>query len=169
METDRLVLRQFMPGDLNDFMELIRDKMASELSVYDEQFPTDEKSLRDILLYFTQSEEFFAIQLKGGNRVIGFVSLNYVNHCTRNLGFCIHSSYQNRGYAGEAAAQIIEYAKNQLMLKKIVSGTAEQNIAAVRLLQKMGFELVSRQKTSFAKDAQGKPIVFIGCSFERAL
>lgn len=46
METNRLIIRKFTDDDFQDFSDLICDKMKSKYSVYDEQFPTDNESIK---------------------------------------------------------------------------------------------------------------------------
>lgn len=59
------------------FSDLICNKMSSEYAVYDEQFPTDHDSLKGILSFFVDSEDFFAIELKETGELIGYICLNY--------------------------------------------------------------------------------------------
>lgn len=114
METVRLVIRKFVDNDFTDFSELICDKQASKYAVYDDQFPMDAESLRNVLYFFRDSEEFWAVELKAENKLIGFISLNYVDDTTRNIGYCIHSKYQGYGYAKEAVRQAVSYAGDVL-------------------------------------------------------
>ncbi len=169
METQNLILRQFCLDDFQDFSELIRDKMNSEYAICDEPFPTDDEGLKGVLSYFKDSNEFWAIEIKVEKRVIGFVSLNYVDDSTRNLGYCIHTAYHKKGYATEVVKEIKEYAKNNLKLSKLISGTAEANIPSVKLLENMGFIMTGKAQGSFANDRDGNPIIFMGCSFECTL
>lgn len=169
METERLSIRKFVDDDLQGFLELIRDKQASKYAIYDDQFPTDAESLRNILCYFRDSEEFWAVELKAENKLIGFISLNYVDDATRNIGYCIHSKYQGYGYAKDAVQEAISYAKDVLAVNKLVSGTARENTASVELLKKTGFSITRESKASFASDENGNPIEFIAYSFERIL
>jgi [ribosomal protein S5]-alanine N-acetyltransferase len=169
METERLKLRRFTPDDRDDFSELIRDKMRSPYAAYDEQFPTDDEGIKSTLAYFAGTDEFFAVVWKAERKVIGFIALNRIDEETRNLGYCIHSAYQGRGYAGEAVAAVIGYAKYTLKQRRLVAGTAEANIPSVWLLQSAGFTLTGKGAKSFAADGNGTPIVFTGCTFERLL
>ena len=166
METLHLVLRRFTTSDFQDFSELIRDKQASKYAIYDDQFPTDEENLRNILLYFTGSDEFFAVELKSDNKVIGFISLNYTDYITRNLGYCIHTNYQGNGYAKEAVSEIMRYAKYELKLHRFISGTAKENIPSVELLKGAGFSITAESAASFVNDESGNPLEFTAYSFE---
>lgn len=169
METEHTYIRRFAKDDTDAFCELIRDKMNGETAAYDEQFPTDDDSLRGILNYFVQTDEFLAVTLKGENRLIGYISLNKIDENTRNLGFCIHSAYQKKNYATEAVGEVISYVKNVLKVKSIVSGTALCNVAAVKLLKKYNFTETSRSEGSFTNDEKGKPITFVGCAYTLTL
>lgn len=169
METKRLIIRKFIIEDFDDFIGLIRDKMKSEFSIYDEQFPTDHEHLRRLLSYFAESDEFFAIEKKDIKKVVGYISLNRVSDAVRNLGYCIHTRHQREGIATEAVIEIQEYAKEKLGILKLVSGTAEENIPSVNLLKRTGFQLVGKQQGSFVNDEKGDPICFSGCMFECVL
>lgn len=169
METKNLVIRKFMHDDFQDFFELICNKMNSKYAVYDEQFPTDIDSLKGLLSFFMDSDEFFAIELNAKGKVIGFVSLNYVDEFTRNLGYCIHTEYQGNGYAKEIVIEMKRYAKEELKIEKLISGTAEENIPSVNLLLGSGFIITDRQQGSFTNDENGNPITFRGCFFECVL
>lgn len=169
IDTKRLKIRRFTIKDLNDFSVLIRDKMSAEYCKYDEQFPTDDASLSGILAYFSGSDEFFAVELKSENKIIGYISLNRADGDARNLGYCIHSAYRGKGCATEAVGAIITYAKNILRLNRLVSGTAEENTPSVRLLERAGFHRTGSEKGSFANDENGTPVIFTGVSFELIL
>lgn len=139
METERLYIRRYTKEDFPGFCELIRDKMASPYAKYDHAFPTEDQGLMEVLKFFAGSEEFWALEEKSEHRIIGFVSLNYVNEASRNLGYCLHTHWHGKGYVSEAAGRIIKYAREELRLEKLVTGTAEENLPSVRLLERLGF------------------------------
>lgn len=168
-ETKRLIIRRFLDSDREDFEQLIIDKMNSEYAVYDHPFPTDKENLGKVFDYFRQSEEFFAIELKANRRLIGFLTLNYVDEGSRNLGYCLHTAYHRQGLGKEMVASIIRYAKEDLKLKKLVSGTAAGNIPSVKLLLGSGFKIIKEETSSFAKDEKGNPIASVGYLFELIL
>ena len=139
METERLYIRRYTKEDFPGFCELIRDKMASPYAKYDHTFPTEDAALMEVLNFFAISDEFWALEEKSEHKIIGFVSLNYVNEASRNLGYCLHTPWHGKGYASEAARRIIRYAREELGLEKLVTGTAEENLPSVRLLERLGF------------------------------
>lgn len=170
MQTENLIVRRFNHDDITDFTELIRDKMSSVYSKYDYQYPVDDISLREILNYFTKSDEFFAVVLKTSAKVIGFLTLNNCGEPrVRNLGYCIHSQYQGKGYGTEAVIELIRYVKEELKLKKLITCTAQENIPSVRLLTSVGFMKTGESSASFVKDEKGNPVEFLGFSYELLL
>ena len=139
MQTVNLNINRFDEEDINDFTELIRDKMSSEYSMYDNQYPTDDDSLKAILHYFSSSDEFFAVGLKTTSKVIGYISLNSCEkQGVKNLGYCIHTQYQGKGYGTEAVERIIQFAKEELKLNKLITGTAKNNIPSHTAIIKNG-------------------------------
>jgi ribosomal-protein-alanine N-acetyltransferase len=170
MQTSNLIIRKFDNNDFTDFSELIRDKMSSIYAIYDHIYPTDDNSLKKILDYFSSTDEFYAVELKSSTKVIGFLALNSCEEqSVRNLGYCIHSQYQGKGYGTEAVSEIIRYAKEELKVSKLITGTAKNNIPSGRLLSAVGFKKTGESKGSFVADAKGNPIEFIGYSYELLL
>lgn len=166
LETKRLGIRRFFPGDFEDFKTLIVDKESSPSAIYDEAFPTSEEGLKGVLACFAGSDEFYAVCLKETGRVIGFVTLNNCGADIRNLGYCIRSDFQNQGYGREAAGAAVDYAFERLGAVQLVSGTANENIPSCRLLFRLGFVKIHEGPGSFRADESGDPIEVIGGAYE---
>jgi RimJ/RimL family protein N-acetyltransferase len=58
-----------------------------------------------------------------------------------DLGFAFLSRFRGNGYAYEAAAAVMSYAKISLGIDRIVAITTPDNQASIRLLRKLGFTL----------------------------
>lgn len=85
------------------------------------------------------------------------------------MGYCIHTKHQGKGYAKEAVTEMKRYAREELKVVKLISGTAEENLPSVNLFLGSGFEITQRKQGSFTNDERGNPIIFMGCSFEYIL
>jgi RimJ/RimL family protein N-acetyltransferase len=55
-----------------------------------------------------------------------------------DIGFAFLPQYRSQGYALESAAAVMGHAKNVLGLSRVVAITDEDNVASIRLLQKIG-------------------------------
>jgi len=57
----------------------------------------------------------------------------------RDLGFAFMPQYTGNGYALEAAAAILQHAREKLNIQRIVAITLESNSRSIGLLTKLGF------------------------------
>ena len=57
-----------------------------------------------------------------------------------DIGFAYRPAYWSKGYAFEAAAAVLQYAKNTLGLRRIVAITDPENASSRKLLEKLGFK-----------------------------
>ena len=166
LKTERLRIRRFHESDLEDFELLIRDKMSSKYAPYDIPWPVD--NFGDILVCLINDDAWHAVELIEKSKVIGFVVASRTEDETiRDLGFTIHSAYQNKGYAYEASCAFMDYFIKECGIKKFTSGTADCNKPSVALLNKLGVTKVQSLETSFANDSQGNPITFLASIYER--
>lgn len=60
------------------------------------------------------------------------------------IGWIISKKYWGKGYVTEAAKAIIEFAKNDLKLKKIIAHCDSENVASYKVMEKLGMSYVGR-------------------------
>ncbi len=166
LNTARTLIRNFTPNDWPDLREIILDKEASAYAVYDYPFPTGEKEVKEIAVWFSRHDKYLAIFENSAKKIIGYVALNGDDGAVYDLGYCLHSSYQDKGYAYEACTAVVDYAFGTLNAGRLSSGTAVQNLPSCHLLSKLGFQKTGESAVSFRKTVEGKPIEFTGASFE---
>ena len=167
LQTTRLHLRGFLKRDLADLTALVCDKMASAYAPYDTQWPVDDQSLQDVLDYFISDDAWYAVELTEQGKVIGFVVASRTEDETvRDLGYTLHTAYQNQGYAFEACSALMAYCVRALGITRFTAGTADCNGPSVKLLAKLGFTKTRSHEASFVNDAEGRPLVFAAGSYE---
>jgi RimJ/RimL family protein N-acetyltransferase len=57
-----------------------------------------------------------------------------------DIGFAFRPGFWSKGYAFEAAAAVVQYARSTLGLRRIVAITAPDNESSIKLLQKLGLK-----------------------------
>lgn len=72
-ETERLVIRRFVPEDAPAVQELAIDRHHSEMRNRDHLWPTDEQGCREATEWFSSQENMWAVCLKPDCRLIGMV------------------------------------------------------------------------------------------------
>ncbi|MBY6981398.1 GNAT family N-acetyltransferase, partial [Clostridium botulinum] len=105
---------------------------------------------------------YWVVRLKDNNEVIGLASLDkHHDGLSTEVSYQFMPQYWGYGYAEEVVRRIIDYAFDELIIKKIVAETQSANKASYKLLKKVGMSLeqiVSRFGTeqyifSISKDA----------------
>jgi ribosomal-protein-alanine N-acetyltransferase len=142
LETDRLVLRRltiadapFILGLLNEpsFVRFIGDKRVrtlDEAREYIAQGPMASYEQHGFGLYLTS--------LKDGTPIgmCGLLKRDVLDDV--DIGFALVPPFWSQGYAGEAAAAILDYGRTVLGLERIVAVANPDNAASIRLLEKLG-------------------------------
>lgn len=146
IETERLLIRQWIAADLAPFCELNRDPVAMEF------FPatlTDEQS-RDLMNKIRNHIDqkgygFFALERKDTGEFIGFTGLwhpsftAFFTPCTE-IGWRLLQDHWHQGFASEAAKACLQFGFTRLGLPEIVSFTSEHNHRSEQVMQKIGME-----------------------------
>jgi [ribosomal protein S5]-alanine N-acetyltransferase len=163
LETDRLILRNFMVSDCEVLHEMIVQYEASEVAAYDQQWPTSAEEIKGITEWFASGDNFLAVCLKDTTQFIGYVALNpEEGEEEYNIGYVFNSHYHGHGYATEACTAILDRAFGQLQAERVITGTAAANQSSCRLLERLGFQKIGEKISSFKNAEDGTPIEFLG-------
>jgi RimJ/RimL family protein N-acetyltransferase len=169
IETDRLVIRNFVAGDWRDLKEIATKYQASEYAQYDHQWPTTEDEIKEVTEWFAGGDSYLAVSLKATGKVIGFMCLNHKDKEAEQvfgLGYVFNVDYYGQGYATEGGRAMLKRAFDSLGADKVTAGTAAANGPSCRLLERLGFKEKGRATGSFWKTEDGKPIEFETVSLE---
>lgn len=156
IETKRLIIRNFETSDKEDLCEYMMQRVNAEFEGYPDF--TEEKSGEEIE-FRSQSDEFFAIELKETHKVIGNIYLGKRSFNARELGYVLNEDYQQKGYGSEASEAVVEYFFRK-GAHRIYAECAPQNTASWKLMEKIGLkkEAHFRRNVSFHLDSKGNPI-----------
>jgi RimJ/RimL family protein N-acetyltransferase len=145
IETNRLGLFEFRPSDAPFVLQLVNTpKWISFIG--DRGVKTVEDATRYIDDRIVSSYRRFGfglylVKLSQSEVPVGMCGLVRREHLPDvDLGFAFLPEYEKSGYATEAARAVLGYAKNSLMLKRIVAITMKENEASIRLLRKLGLQ-----------------------------
>lgn len=143
LETDRLVLRQFIPEDAEFILELVNepgwkkyigDRGINELDAaraYIENGP--------LASYARHGFGLWAVERKDDGELVGMCGL--IKRDTLedvDIGFALLSRFEGNGYAREAANATLAYARNELGLRRVVAITTPDNDRSGHLLERIG-------------------------------
>lgn len=106
----------------------------------------EHRKLMDALVENTGKTKRFII-INENEKKIGFIGIYNISniHRTCNLGLYIgEKDEQGKGYAKEAYLALERFAKNYLNLRKINLDVVEENEKAIRLYEKLGFNICGK-------------------------
>mgnify|MGYP002784813267 CR=1 FL=1 len=144
LETPRLILREFT---LDDAPALLR--MCSEPAIirYTGDPPTvttldDARAnmlARPLADYAKHGYGRWACVLKETGEVIGFAGLKVLDDLNEvDLGYRFFPEHWGKGLATEAARPVLDYGFTRLKLPRIIALAEPENVASVRVLEKLG-------------------------------
>jgi len=166
LETQRLVIRRFMPDDWPDVLEIAIDKESSEGGKYDHAWPTTEEGCRGAAGYFAGSESYRAVCLKDGGKVIGLLALNSVDSDGGlDLGHVFHTGYVGDDVDTEALECIIDAVFREPGIRRVYCQNALEWTVQLAPLKKLGLRIEATGDGTdfFQRDENGDPITFVGC------
>ena len=143
LETDRLLLREFVKEDAEPFFWLNTDPEV--LRYVPDKTLVDIDQARQILLdhpiadYRKHGFGRCACILKSTGENIGFAGLKYLEELGDvDVAFRLMRVYWGSGLATEAAIASVRFGFNDLGLRRIIGLVMPENIASVRVLEKAG-------------------------------
>lgn len=147
-ETERLLLREVLPEDVDGFYELDSDPKVHR---YLGNKPViSRKECEEVIefirwQYHTYGIGRWTIIYKPDNRFAGWTGLKWVTENVNNhtnfhdLGYRLIRRYWGQGIATESALPSIEYAFNTLKIQNLYAAAHIDNQGSNSILKKVGF------------------------------
>ena len=143
IETPRLILRPFTLADaqasfeMNSDPEVMRFLGGVTVSSVDE--------VRDMLRQSTLADYEkhgfgrHAVIHKESNEFMGFTGLKYIEELDEvDIGYRLIPKYWRQGFGYESALPWVDFAFNDLGLKRIIALADTNNVASITLMKKLG-------------------------------
>ncbi len=143
--TPRLVLRHFMPTDLDVMADILADPEVMRFSLGLKSREETEQWLdHTIASYAENGFGLWAVVHRGDDRLIGFCGLVVQDVDERRdveIGYRLARAYWGQGLATEAAVATRDDAMGRLGIDRLISIIAPENVASIRVAEKNGMRL----------------------------
>lgn len=144
IETERLLMREFIESDWQVVFAYQSDPLYLRYYHWTERTQTDAQEF--VRMFINQQKEQprtkfqLAVVLKEENQLIGNCGIRINDRQLReaNIGYELDSRYWGKGYATEAARAMLKFGFETLGMHRIWSWCVAENIASVRVLEKIG-------------------------------
>jgi ribosomal-protein-alanine N-acetyltransferase len=138
------VIRRLTAADADELTAL-RVRNRATISEYEPDWdePDAYYTVDGVRRWIVDGNERFAIL--DGDAIAGMISLTglvYGALCTANVGYFVDAERNGRGLATGAIAEVVDYAFRELGLHRVEAGTAVDNVASQRVLEKNRFTRV---------------------------
>ena len=148
--TQRIILTQLTKSDFN---ELIPLWTSEEVRKYLGGICSQEKAAEILQESIQATNEYnFTAKLKETGDTIGILMIA-PHHDPKDteISFMLFPKYWGMGYAAEALTALLDFCKETLKLKRVVSETQTANESSCRLLTKIGYKIEAELERFGAK------------------
>ncbi len=147
LSTERIILRPWKETDYAPFWEMSADPRVSE---YLPPFP--DKSACDAFVDRLRADfggrgwGFWALERKEGGVFMGTAGLHRpgpqfgVGRPCVEIGWRLAPAFWGKGYATEAAREVLRFAFGELLLDEVVSFTAIGNERSLKVMERLGMK-----------------------------
>lgn len=145
IETDRLLLRAFEPGDLDALAAIHGDPGLVRWIPWgprtrEQAAEVLERKMKRVVWEQEGDGPGIAPVVKETGEMIGDFTLQYasVEHSTAEFGYMLARSFQGRGYATEAATAILDLAFGELGMHRVMARIEARNAPSIALAERLG-------------------------------
>ena len=156
LQTERLLLRELNPDDAENFYKLNLNPNVIKYTGNSAFKDIDEAKefLENYQDYKLNGFGRWAVIEKSTNEFLGWCGLKYDKNLDEtDIGFRFFEEHWNKGLATESAKACINFGFENLNLKSIVGRAMSENIASIKVLEKIGLKF--EREFDFDKSNKG--------------
>ena len=154
LETQRCVVREFVPGDLDAIYELYDEEALRYLEGPSEDRERERKILTAYIdrVYRLCGYGHWAVLLRGSGALIGRIGFSFPKSPAPGpvpdaaFGYLLHRDWRGQGIAREVCGALLDYGFGQLGFETIGADAETSNEISVKILRSFGFSEVAREK-----------------------
>ncbi len=148
IETGRIILREFLLDDLDDFFEYAKNPLVGPMAGW-KPHETKDDTL-EIIQMFRKKQEVWAIFHKLDQKVIGSIGVHRKSlNGVYELGYVLSEDYWGQALVVEACKSIIDYCFDTMKIDTLLVEHFQENMQSKRVIEKLGFTFVELLEESF--------------------
>ena len=147
IETERLILRDFVKNDWQRVLKYQSDPLYLRYNPWTERTPD---AVQDFVGWFLDQQVQkprlkyqLAVVLKSNHQLIGNcgVRMDKAGEIEANIGYEFDPDYWNQGYATEAAHAMVDFGFQHFGVHRIWADCVAENTGSAHVLEKLGMKL----------------------------
>lgn len=132
------------PEFLGSVMETLTPSVVGNLPPYFQNVNSI-SSAQEWLNHVVSDGRLFIVKRRDDSKAIGFVFLSTEKGGDTHIGYLLGESFWGKGYATEILKGLIDFIGSEDHVTRLIAGVATDNVASIKLLQKLGFILSSSE------------------------
>ena len=167
LQTERLLLREHALSDVDDVFAYASSSEVTQFTNWDSH--PDQHATRDELQKWISTAAMHPrrmlmlaiVATHDSNQVIGELSLERQSSkvASAEIGFALHPQWWSKGYSTEAAQALVDFAFDRLHLARVAATVDPENFASVRVLEKLGMQMMACVDDAYEKDGELRPML----------
>ena len=154
LETDRLILRDFVKEDWERVLEYQSDPLYLRYYEWEWTDRTPE-AVQEFVGWFLDHQKQeprikfqLAVVLKSNGQLIGNCGIRVDNASApqADIGYELDPKHWNQGYASEAAGAIVDFGFGHFGVHRIWAACVADNVGSAHVLEKLGMKLEGRSR-----------------------
>lgn len=138
-ETERLIVRKLVPGDLPDFHDMQGNpRVMQYVGGKAMSLEENRKDLQDVIDSYTKPDNDFwvwAVLNRTKNELLGTCALIRNESDEREIGFRFREKYWRKGYGREICRALLQYGLEKMKVGTIVAYVDKNNGGSVKILE----------------------------------
>ena len=158
MRTDRLVIREYRRGDIDDFLRVVRQPEIYKTTYGIPRNYTRLQAIQWMKYLKNSSRQMksyeFGMFLRDSGAYLGNVGLINVSmvHNHADISYYIDTQQRNKGYTTEAAKEMLRIGFDYFGFEKISGLCMSINLASRRVMEKIGMKFEGTMRSDLLKD-----------------
>ena len=141
LATDRVNIRPFQHSDLSDYSRIVADPDVMRYLTGEPQSMEEARQYVEECIASEKERGYsrYAVLLKQSGELIGFCGYKLIDG-EIDFGWRYAKAHWRKGYGTEAATAVLHYGLRTLRLPMLVTAAFPENIASIRIMQKIGMQ-----------------------------
>jgi RimJ/RimL family protein N-acetyltransferase len=166
LETERLILRRFVPDDVQAILEFVShpsvSRVVPEIGTTEGEI-TKYVGIQGTTSLFEKDQcTDLAIERKADGRVIGMLTLVCRDHRQAEIGYALGVEHRGQGYGTEAARALMEYGFNSLELHRIEAKTSTGNPDSWQVMERLGMRREAQLREAEMRESEWVDVLIYG-------
>lgn len=159
IETNRFLLRKIGTEDIKEVFDIYSNSETLRYQNMEHMKELDEaEGYINFISNGYQNKIFirWGITEKENNQVIGVIALHHIESENRkmSIGYILNERFWKQGVMTEAVGAVINYILKEFNINRIEAEIHPENIASIRLCEKLGFKREGLKEECIFKDSK---------------